>query len=185
MGGDWGSWGLKLEDFPGTEVRALLEGGALRVGLGCGGDGGVGPTLVAYLSEAGAGAIGTIEATTAAAAVGMTGALWLTAAAAVGVAAAAIVGGGVAVGAAAVGAAAAAVGSGPGLDPPTGGGEECSSGCCCSGCSGSDGRIRAGVGPASRGRRTAAHLGPEVMPSACLNHAWVGEGKEMERMGGG
>ena len=23
------------------------------------------------------------------------------------------------------------------------------------------------------------------MLSACLNHAWVGEGKEMERMGGG
>ena len=29
------------------------------------------------------------------------------------------------------------------------------------------------------------HLGPEAVPSACLNHAWAGEGKEMEGMGGG
>ena len=28
------------------------------------------------------------------------------------------------------------------------------------------------------------HPGPEAVPSACLNHAWAGEGKEMERMGG-
>ena len=45
--------------------------------------------------------------------------------------------------------------------------------------------IRAGVGPASRGRRRVAHPGPEVVPSACLNHAWAGEGKEMERVRGG
>ena len=113
MGGDWGFWGLELEDSPGPEVQALLEGGALRIGLGCGGDGGVGPTLVSYLHGAGAGAARTVEATTAAAAGGMAGALWLAAAMAVGAAAAAKVGGG----------AVAAV-SGPGLDPPAGGGEE-------------------------------------------------------------
>ena len=38
-----------MEDSLGPEIRALLEGGALRVGLRCGGDGGVGPTLVSYL----------------------------------------------------------------------------------------------------------------------------------------
>ena len=71
-----------------------MEGGALRVGLGCGGDGGAGLTLVSYLRRAGAGVVGTVVAMTAAAAV--------------------------AVGAAAT---AAAV-SGLGLDPPAGGGEE-------------------------------------------------------------
>ena len=29
------------------------------------------------------------------------------------------------------------------------------------------------------------HPGPEAVPSTCLNHAWAGEGKEMEGMGGG
>ena len=48
---------MELEDSPGLEVRALLEGGALHVGIGCGGDGGVGLTLVSYLR--GAGATGT------------------------------------------------------------------------------------------------------------------------------
>ena len=31
--GDLGSRGLELEDFPKPEVRALLDGGALRDGL--------------------------------------------------------------------------------------------------------------------------------------------------------
>ena len=35
-----------MEDSPGPEVRALLDGGALRAGLECGGDGGMGPTRV-------------------------------------------------------------------------------------------------------------------------------------------
>ena len=35
-----------MDDSLGPEVQALLDGGALRAGLGCGGDGGVGPTLV-------------------------------------------------------------------------------------------------------------------------------------------
>ena len=29
-----------------------------------------------------------------------------------------------------------------------------------------------------------AHPGAEVVPSTCLNHAWTGEGKVMERVGG-
>ena len=66
-----------MEDFPRLEVQALLEGGALQVGLVCGGDGGVGPNLVAYLRGAGAGAARTVEATTAATEVGMAEALWL------------------------------------------------------------------------------------------------------------
>ena len=73
MGGDWGSWGLELEDSPRPNIQALLEGGALRVGLGCGGDGGVGPTLMSYLRGVGAGVAGTVEATTAAAAASMAG----------------------------------------------------------------------------------------------------------------
>ena len=88
-----------MEDSPRPEVQAL------RVGLGCGGDGGVGPTLIAYLRGAGAGAIGTVEATTTAAA----GTPWLAATTAVGAAVAAI---------------AVATGSRPGLDPPARGGEE-------------------------------------------------------------
>ena len=73
---------------------------------GCGGDGGVGPTLVSYLCGAEARAVGIVVATTA------------TVAAVVDVAVAAKAG----VGAAAV--AATAVGSGPGLDLPAGGGVE-------------------------------------------------------------
>ena len=42
------------EDSPRPEVQALLDGGALRDGLGCGREGGVGPTLVWYLLGAGA-----------------------------------------------------------------------------------------------------------------------------------
>ena len=56
-----------MEDSPGLEVQALLEGGALRVGLECGGDGGVGPTLVWYLRGAGASATGAWEAAAASA----------------------------------------------------------------------------------------------------------------------
>ena len=48
---------MELEDSPGPEVPALLEGGALRDGRGCGGDGGKGPTRVSY--PCGARAIGT------------------------------------------------------------------------------------------------------------------------------
>ena len=54
-----------------------------------------------------------------------------------------------------------------------------------SGCRGGGGRIRAGVGHASRGRRRVEHPGPKVVPSACLNHAWAREGKEIEGIGGG
>ena len=43
--------------------------------------------------------------------------------------------------------------------------------------------IRAGVGPAKRGRRRVAHLGPEVVPSASLYHAWDGEGEEIREWG--
>ena len=32
--GEWGSFGLKLDDFPGFEVRALVGGGALHDGRG-------------------------------------------------------------------------------------------------------------------------------------------------------
>ena len=75
----------------------------------------MGPTLVSYLRGVGAGAARTVVATTATIATGMAGALWLVAAAAVGgcAAAAAVVGGGV-----------AGVVLGPGLGPPTRGGEE-------------------------------------------------------------
>ena len=43
-GGD--DLGLDLEDSPGPDVRARLEGGALRLGLGCTGEGARGPTRV-------------------------------------------------------------------------------------------------------------------------------------------
>ena len=116
----------------------------------------MGTTLVAYLRGARAGAVGTVEATMAAVAVGIVGALWLAAAAAVGVATAAAVGGGATTAAVGGGAtAAAAAVSRPGLDPPTGEGEEW------------------------------LHPGLEAVPFACLNHAWAGEGKKTERMGGG
>ena len=109
----------------------------------------MGPTLVSYLCGARARVVGTVVVTIAEAAVGMVGALWLAATTAVGAIVAAVVvaaGTATTVGAAAatattvgaaaatVGAAAAAmgaaatamvgVGSGLGLDPPTGGGEE-------------------------------------------------------------
>ena len=123
MGGEWGFWGLELEDSPRPKVRALLECRALRVGLGCGGDGGVGPNLVAYLRGAGAGVEGTVEVTTAEVTTGMAGALWLAAAVAVG--AAVMMAGAVVAMTTVVGAATAAVvGSRLGLDPPAGGGEE-------------------------------------------------------------
>ena len=123
-----------MEESPGPEVWVILGGGAIWFGLGCGGDGGVGQTLVAYLREAGAGAAGIVEATTTIVAAGMAGAFWLVAVATVGgcaAAAAAIVGGGAV--------AATATVSGP---------------------------------------------GPKAVASTCLNHAWSGEGKEMEGMGG-
>ena len=44
-----GSGGLEFEDSLGPEFRALLDGGALRDGLGCGGEGGMEPTQVWYL----------------------------------------------------------------------------------------------------------------------------------------
>ena len=100
------AWNWKTPPRP--EVQDLLEGGALRIGLGCGGDEGVGPTLVAYLRGAEARIAGTIEATTATVAPGMAGALLLAATTVVGGCATA---------------AAAAI-SGPRLDPPAGGGEE-------------------------------------------------------------
>ena len=32
--------------------------------------------------------------------------------------------------------------------------------------------------------RRLSHFGLEVVSSACLHHGWVGEGEEMERIGG-
>ena len=52
-----------MEDSPNLEVQALFDCGALQDGLGCGGEGGVGPTLVWYRLGAGA----AVEETTAAA----------------------------------------------------------------------------------------------------------------------
>ena len=46
--------GLELEDSLGPEVWALLDGGALRDGLRCGGEGGMRPTQVWYLLRVGA-----------------------------------------------------------------------------------------------------------------------------------
>ena len=40
---------MESEDSPRPEVRALLDGRALRDGLGCDREGGVGPTRVWYL----------------------------------------------------------------------------------------------------------------------------------------
>ena len=51
-----------------------------------------------------------------------------------------------------------------------------------SGCSG--GGRRARVRASGKGRRRLPHSGPNVVPSARLHHGWVGEGEEMERMGG-
>ena len=47
-----------MEDSLGPEVRALLDGGALWDGLGCGGEGEVWPTRVWYLHGIGAAAPG-------------------------------------------------------------------------------------------------------------------------------
>ena len=82
----------------------------------------MGPTLVAYLCGVGAEAIGTVEVTMAAAATGMARALWLAVATVVGAAAVVAVG---TAAAAAVGVATVVAGSGPGLNPPARGGEEC------------------------------------------------------------
>ena len=43
-----------MDNYPGPEVQALLDGGALRDGLGCDGEGGVGLNLLWYLLKAGA-----------------------------------------------------------------------------------------------------------------------------------
>ena len=48
--------GLELKGSLGPDVRALLVGGAVRDGLGCGEEGGVGLTLVWYFLGAGAAA---------------------------------------------------------------------------------------------------------------------------------
>ena len=40
------------------------------------------------------------------------------------------------------------------------------------------------VGVASRGRRRLPHLGPDAVSSSRLDHGWVDEGEEMERIGG-
>ena len=48
----------------------------------------------------------------------------------------------------------------------------------------SDDIMRDRLGASSRGRRRLPHSWPEVMPSVRLHHGRVGEGEEMERMGG-
>ena len=48
----------------------------------------------------------------------------------------------------------------------------------------SGGGSRAWVGAAGRRRRRLPHSGPEAVSSARLQHGWVGEGEEMERMEG-
>ena len=60
-----------MEDSPGLEVRALLEGGALRVGLGWGEYGGVGANSSIIFAGAGAGEPGTVVTMMAATAVGV------------------------------------------------------------------------------------------------------------------
>ena len=45
-----------------------MECGALWDGLGCGGEGGTGPTRISYLHRVGAGVVGTVEAAAAVAA---------------------------------------------------------------------------------------------------------------------
>ena len=65
----YGAWNWKTP--LGQRSGPFWKVGPSEVGLGCGGDEGVGPTLVAYLRGAG---VGTVEATTAAAVVGMAGA---------------------------------------------------------------------------------------------------------------
>ena len=51
--------------------------------------------------------------------------------------------------------------------------------------SSSGGGGRAMVGPASRGRRGAAHLRSEAVSFARLHHGWAREEEEMEKMGRG
>ena len=70
-------------------------------------------------------------------------------------------------------------------------GDDSGSGCACrsrhgngsSGCRSSGDRAR--VRDAGKGRRRLPHSGLEAMSSERLHHGWVGEGEEMERMGGG
>ena len=89
-----------------------MEGGVLRVGLGCGREEGIGSTLVWYMRRAGAAATEAWDA--AATSVGPMARLpW-----------AVVAGEGTTVKDAAVGGGAAAVVTGQGLDPPAGGGEE-------------------------------------------------------------
>ena len=103
-----------------------MEGGALRVGLGCGGEGGTGPTLIWYLRRVGE--TPTEVRAAAAASTGPTAGLpWAAARAATaveGTAGAATAVEGTAVAAAAVVGGGAAAAIGPGLDLPAGGGEE-------------------------------------------------------------
>ena len=91
-----------------------MEGRAFRDGIGCGGKGGTGPTLVWYLCGAGATTIEAWEAA-AASAEPPAGLPW-----AVAGAAAAVGGGIVAAAATMVGEGAAAAVARPGLDPPQG-----------------------------------------------------------------
>ena len=95
-----------MEDSPRPKVRALLEGGDLLVGIGCGEEGGTGLTLVLYLREVGAAATKAWGA--APSSTGTTVGLPWEVAWAVAV----VVGGG------------AAAAARPGLDLPTGGGED-------------------------------------------------------------
>ena len=101
-----------------------MEDKALWVGLGCGEEGGRGPTLVLYLRGAGA-----TEAWGAAAASAepTTGLLWVAAVVAVGagMVAAAVAAAGAGTATAAVVAIAVVVAGGPGLEPPAGEGEDC------------------------------------------------------------
>ena len=58
------------------------------------------------------------------------------------------------------------------------------SGCCKSGSGSSGGGRRARVGAAGRGRRRLPHSRLEAVSSALNHHGWVGEGEDIERMGG-
>ena len=51
--------GLEREDSPRLDVRARLEGSALRGGLGCIGEGGRGPTRVLYRLDGGSAPYGS------------------------------------------------------------------------------------------------------------------------------
>ena len=121
-----------MEDSPRQEVRALLDCGALRDGLGCGEDGGMGLTRVWYLL----GGRGSDNRSRTQGRDALNG------------------------------------GSGGGCRSRHDGG---SSGC----------RSRARVGATGMGRRRLPQSGLEAVSSARLQNGWVGEGEEMERMGGG